>query len=272
MRVSLSCPECQKDFQIEKWDHARRVRLGRAKLYCSKRCASVVSNRNRANHKLFRCQNCGKEQRVLASDRREKYCSRECYVEHDKERLQTLARKVGKENFKKISKTKKEMFASGKLIHPRIGKKHSQETLKKLLGRKASDLSKEKMSAAQVNRILSGIRPRYSSGVFYSVKNKKEFYYRSSWEKMYMQYLENKLNASYNYECLKIPYYYNNNKRWYVPDFFVDGAIIQEIKPQYLINKERNVAKFSAAREYCKQNNMVFEVLTEKELKQLGIL
>ena len=87
-----------------------------------------------------------------------------------------------------------------------------------------------------------------------------------------MEFLEKDSNIlTYQYESIKLPYLYRKNKRWYIPDFIVGNRLI-EIKPNYMVNKKRNIAKFVAARQYCQQNNMIFEVITEKELKALGIL
>lgn len=87
-----------------------------------------------------------------------------------------------------------------------------------------------------------------------------------------MEFLDKKSDVfQYNYEAMKIPYYYKKNKRWYIPDFIIDNKIMAEIKPVYQMRKKQNLAKFAAAREYCKQNNMEFKVLTEIELRQLGV-
>jgi hypothetical protein len=87
-----------------------------------------------------------------------------------------------------------------------------------------------------------------------------------------MEYLEKQPEIlSYQCESLKIPYTYRKRKRHYVPDFVVDNVII-EIKPTRFMLKKINLAKFAAAREYCKQNNMEFKVLTENELRLLNIL
>lgn len=54
------------------------------------------------------CPQCLKEFYILASDWREKYCSKDCYFEHQKDRLQEQARQTGKKSAEKISKTKRE--------------------------------------------------------------------------------------------------------------------------------------------------------------------
>lgn len=87
-----------------------------------------------------------------------------------------------------------------------------------------------------------------------------------------MEYLERQSDIeSYQCESLKIPYIYRKRKRSYIPDFIV-GNIIIEIKPIRFILKKINIAKFEAAKEYCRQNNLEFKVLTEIDLKELNII
>jgi predicted DNA-binding protein YlxM (UPF0122 family) len=56
----------------------------------------------------------------------------------------------------------------------------------------------------------------------------------------------------------------------YNPDFTVTydcGCVyIEEIKPLPLLNTEINIKKFKSAIEYCKQNNLIFSIITEKEI------
>jgi hypothetical protein len=109
-------------------------------------------------------------------------------------------------------------------------------------------------------------------GSFYSIKNKRKFFYRSSWEMKYMKYLEDCPDIlTYQYESLRLPYFYRNKRRWYIPDFVVGNKII-EIKPKYFVNRRRNLAKFAIARIYCAANNMSFEIITEEELKKIGVI
>jgi len=83
--------------------------------------------------------------------------------------------------------------------------------------------------------------------------------------------------SSWDYECIRIPYYYENNKRWYVPDFlieFSDGRKeIWEIKPKELIDTTANKLKSEAALKFCPENGINdYYVLTRDELKSRGIL
>lgn len=87
-----------------------------------------------------------------------------------------------------------------------------------------------------------------------------------------MEYLEKQESViSYTCESLKIPYTYRKRKRHYIPDFLV-GNVVIEIKPTRFMLKKINLAKFEAARAYCKENNLEFKILTEVDLRELGIV
>lgn len=113
---------------------------------------------------------------------------------------------------------------------------------------------------------------RYKKGTHYSPKVDKNFKYRSGWELGYMKYLdENPDVPFYEYESFKIPYIYRKKRRNYIPDFLI-GNLIVEIKPAYKLTQKKNIAKFEALKEYCKANKLEYKILTEKELKELGII
>ena len=69
---------------------------------------------------------------------------------------------------------------------------------------------------------------------------------------------------------IKIKYLDTNGKlRYYIPDFLINNKILEEIKPLVLVNSPtfNNNLKQSAAIEYCKENNLEYRIITEKELK-----
>ena len=104
--------------------------------------------------------------------------------------------------------------------------------------------------------------------------------FRSSWEKAYFEYLDATSDVvSYMSESLKIPYISNKKTgkiRNYIPDLLVtylDGhrALI-EIKPKKRVDNVKNVRKFLAARLWCLAHGCDFVIITEVELKALGLL
>lgn len=119
---------------------------------------------------------------------------------------------------------------------------------------------------------------------------------RSLWERKFCKYLdENKNIVRWSFEGIKIPYTSPLDKlpHNYIPDFLLekrnkDGSIstlLVEIKPEKqtkqpvltekvskrTFNKNMemfliNQAKWTSARQFCKENNIEFVILTEKEL------
>jgi hypothetical protein len=120
--------------------------------------------------------------------------------------------------------------------------------------------------------------------------------FRSSWEQKCMIYFDMQPSVlEWSSEEVVIPYYWEGKLHRYYPDFYIkvknrDGEIVKyilEIKPikdtvvkqpkrmtekakqQYIDNilvVSRNNAKWEAASNFCKNNGMIFKVLTEKEL------
>lgn len=75
------------------------------------------------------CQNCS----FPIKRKGNKFCSRKCYFEHDKERLRELAVRVGKESSEKISQTRLKGFADGSIVHPFLGKKLPKEHIENMI-------------------------------------------------------------------------------------------------------------------------------------------
>jgi len=119
--------------------------------------------------------------------------------------------------------------------------------------------------------------------------------YRSSWEKMFMGYLdENPSVLEWSSEEFFIPYKspVDGKIRRYFPDFYVKkknnaggiDVLVVEIKPNYqtkkpekqskmtqqYVNKVKtyaiNESKWKAAENFCKDRKWKFQILTENEL------
>jgi hypothetical protein len=184
----------------------------------------------------------------------------------------------------KISETKKHQYASQEVIHPWLGKKHSEETKNKLSEIKSIEGKwkgennpayggqpkevREKMSKTRAERIQSGeIKLSRGESVFFKKAN-KEVFVRSSWEKDYLQKIDQDENIiSAVFEPFVLTYQYDR-QRHYIPDIFIlynDGTKkLVEIKPSYFLDAEINKCKFAAAEKYCEEKGMIFEVWTEK--------
>ena len=104
--------------------------------------------------------------------------------------------------------------------------------------------------------------------------------YRSGWEQKYMVYLDENPNvASWSYEKLVIEYMSNQKTkkiRKFYPDFQVeykDGTkVVIEIKPSRKLQHMTVIKKVRAAKEWCTAHNVTYKVLTEIELKDMGLI
>lgn len=104
--------------------------------------------------------------------------------------------------------------------------------------------------------------------------------YRSGWEVKYMVHLDSDPQVStWSYEKLVIEYVSNQRTkkiRKYYPDFqieYKDGSkVVVEIKPSRRLDQAKVVKKIQAAQAWCQSNNMTYKILTEIELKDLGLL
>lgn len=120
----------------------------------------------------------------------------------------------------------------------------------------------------------------YNKGTYVSLKTGMSCNHRSGWELKYMQFLDESAEvATWEYESFKIEYVSNKKSgriRKYIPDFrvtFVDGTIsIVEIKPFKRLVQATVKKKIAAAEEWCALNNCKFKVVTEHELKKMGLL
>jgi hypothetical protein len=118
----------------------------------------------------------------------------------------------------------------------------------------------------------------------------KEPTYRSSWEWAFMQFCDNHPGViQWASEAIKVPYKnpLTGKNTIYVPDFLVvyqdkngtKRAEVIEVKPKKETTMEQagrsrqaqakvilNSAKWEAANRYCRQNNLVFRIVTEDDI------
>ena len=141
--------------------------------------------------------------------------------------------------------------------------------------------------------------PRFARGKF-SPKNKEKYVgtktptYRSSWEHSFMRLCDEHPNVyQWASESIKIPYRHPFTGKYtvYVPDFFIaysdrkgkQRAELIEVKPENQSMREnvgksrhnqaqyiQNMAKWEAARAWCKQKGLYFRVISEKDIFHQG--
>jgi len=138
-------------------------------------------------------------------------------------------------------------------------------------GHSHSEDSKTLQSAATADRLSSGYGKVL--GRFFSKKMKRDFIYRSSWEQLYLQQLEeNEFVKSYKYEPFRISYLNESGgKRYTVPDFLVtfsSGHIaVVEIRPSYRLEFEETICKMDATYDFCVEKGFSYIWVTQLEGK-----
>ena len=119
----------------------------------------------------------------------------------------------------------------------------------------------------------------YHTGTHVSPKA-GECKYRSGWEFAYLKWLDDNPDViSYLYEGVEIPYVSNQRTkkvRNYWPDFYVtyaDGSrVLVEIKPSRKVKQATIQKKIAAAQAWCVAQGATLKILTEIELRLLGLL
>lgn len=99
----------------------------------------------------------------------------------------------------------------------------------------------------------------WARGNYTSTKVNRTFYYRSSWELLYMKELDEDSNVvKWDYEPFSLKYFDGEKQRRYIPDFIVETEntkLLVEVKPISLQHHGINKLKKEAALEWCKENN-----------------
>ena len=95
-----------------------------------------------------------------------------------------------------------------------------------------------------------------------------------------MEWLDQNIDVkAYQYEGLAIPYVSNTKtgkQRKYYPDFYIeyqDGHFcLVEIKPSSKLHQRIVQKKISAASDWSREHGCSLEIITEHELKALGLM
>lgn len=119
-------------------------------------------------------------------------------------------------------------------------------------------------------------RKRYLNRGFsgWYLKSDSEIHFRSLNELSYMIELDSRGDKWESAEHIGIKYKLNGRTRTYRPDFLINSVTLAEVKPASLIDKQVNVAKAEAAKQYCAENGLAYQIvsptkLTKSQLKNL---
>lgn len=148
----------------------------------------------------------------------------------------------------------------------------------------------KKLKPKKNGRFKQGyINPKSCKKLYESQKN-KPIIYRSSYEKIFIEYLESSKSVeSWGSECIGIKYIdkFDNTEHEYFPDYVakINGVThIFEVKPyKQCIPPDKNLprdsytwrtyiknlSKWEATKRFCVQNNMVFKIITEHTINKI---
>ena len=275
-RITLNCLICDKEFIVPE-HNPKNQRM------CSLSCSNVFNKKH--DDVELKCKACGKLFIVPYQKRHRITCSRSCSSAGELNGMHGIKGKnhpnygvspwiKGKttktddrvaELGRKISKKLKNKFESGEMSNsginnPMYRKTHTKE-------------SREKMSKTKTEKIINGeYSGWFRKGIVYSKKMDEAIYVRSSWEECAIKFFDCCDNiVTFINEPFSIVYYYGKYKRRYIPDFLVSynngTKKLIEIKPSAFVNAKINKLKFAAARKYCKEHGMQFEVWTERDIE-----
>lgn len=131
-----------------------------------------------------------------------------------------------------------------------------------------SQETREKLSKAWADgKYENSPMGRGYSGYFYSIKNNKDFYFRSFLELDYLLKLEYDTNIfTYSVEPfqIKLP-----NNHHYTPDILINNEILVELKPKDHLNwenEDRWNLEITSAQEYCKKHNYTFKIIYDEDI------
>ena len=157
--------------------------------------------------------------------------------------------------------------------HPNKNKKY-----KDIYGEDRANEIRLKQSNSAIKRIQDGLfnpsfgRKLFKHGHFFSIKNNKLLYYRSSLELLTYQLLESLSKVvKYEVEVIKVSYkQYDNSIHNYIVDLLVyynDGnRDLIEVKGTWDLEDDNVIRKLEAGKNFAEENNMGFKIITEKDL------
>ncbi len=262
---------------------------------------SPITNRKSVVY-VLECEACGKRNEgseVRYERSKMHFCDNKCRgkYKHDHPETWKVAIEAlnSAKSHAKAKATIQEKASKGEWRHW-LGKKHSEETKRHLsavskggkrsgknngmFGRGHSEETRAKMSDAKTKLILDGKFHAYGTcnkkGYYTSIKTGRTHFFRSSWEEILMQHFDaDETVLDWEYESFRIPYDYNNNKRWYVPDFLVTYSYsvkyLIEVKPREFIEGECVKLKTQAGEKWCSENGATFLIVTRSVMKLMGL-
>jgi hypothetical protein len=164
----------------------------------------------------------------------------------------------------------------GKSYEELMGKEKADKLkAKQSIQRKCSPEKRKEMSIRMADAIIEGKvkhDTNYINGHYFSKINNKKFWFRSSYEFVAYELLdENSEIKEWKPEPLRVEYKRDDGSiHNTIPDIIVEykSGIKQliNIKPDKRTKERLNILKSEASQKYCDDHNLIYSVWTEKEL------
>ena len=176
---------------------------------------------------------------------------------------------LSKKTRRKIAKSVLERHKEGCFVNC-YSDSANEKRSRAMTGRSISMARREKLSLNKAKSFVEG-RIKFKTGRFYSEKNKKKIFYRSSYELKAYQILEQLSSVvAYLIEPFYIRYRFGNLLKCYIPDILVThkngSKELIEVMSAWESGRRLRKAKLAAGMNYCKANGLDFSVWTEREL------
>ena len=278
--ISKICVTCGKEFYRKKclsdrdWSNRKFCSWG-CRRYNTENIDTTKFHKRYNNIEYYtRCFNCGEVLDVHTEYEfnKRKFCSKSCSLKY-----KNPSNYVWDEERKlKKSIKQKKLVEEGRWINPIYceGVIEKIKNTKRLNPIKFSEERLELSSRMAADRIVKGTNKnlgcyKYGKrGYFFSKKNNKKIFYRSQFEKRAFEMLEEDDSINwYKHEPFYLKYKLNNKTRYYIPDILavciLDKNKLIEVKPIGMTTTEEFLAKEKSAKEYCKINNINYELWTE---------
>lgn len=308
--VIFECDFCHTIFTPKKLEYKQ---LKNKNHYCKLECAydhrrtmgrSLKPSLRKAEVECFYCKKVVLQWKNQIAKYEHHFCSKPCRGAAIREGLITSNARMNDEIKQKLRASAIERF-SDKTNHPMFGKHHTEEAKEKIskhhketgclsgeknpmYGKNHTTETRQKISEIVSSEMVAGKRRAYGKnfhekGYVYSVKLTANIFYRSSWEKAAIAWLDKEQTVkTFVYEPFSIPYQITEasgvrQRRHYIPDFFVeyiDGRKeLWEIKPAAFSESVKVKQKQLAAEEYCQTHDIdTYKLLTKQTLLEMNIL
>ena len=189
---------------------------------------------------------------------------------NDKRRSTTYGKKLSEQTKRKIGEKSIGRHNSGKYERTSEIRQKISNGLKEYYStHQISQQTKQKLSQAWVNgKYKNSPMGTGIHGYFTSIKNNKQFYFRSLLELKYLLIIEQDQTIKY-YDVEPFSIKIEDNHH-YTPDFLLNGQDIKELKPcdhlKYIKEQDRFNQQQQVAKQYAQKHNMTYEIIYDKDI------